>query len=40
LLAANPMNRYLLNSPMLPQFKLDPDGGLTPLIQNESPREG
>jgi hypothetical protein len=40
LLAANPMNRYLLNSPMLPQCKLDPDGGLTPLIQNESPRQG
>jgi hypothetical protein len=40
LLAANPMNRYLLNSPMLPQFKLDPDGALTPLIQNQSPRQG
>ena len=34
---ANPLNRYLLNSPMLPTFKLDADGGLTLLIQNESP---
>jgi hypothetical protein len=37
LLVANPLNRYLLNSPMLPQFKRDPDGGLTFLIQNDSP---
>jgi hypothetical protein len=37
LLVANPLNRYLLNSPMLPQFKRDADGGLTLLIQNESP---
>lgn len=37
LLAANPINRYLINSPMLPQLKRDPDGGLTLLIQNESP---
>jgi hypothetical protein len=37
LLVANPINRYLLNSPMLPQFKKDADGGLTLLIQNESP---
>jgi hypothetical protein len=37
LLSANPLNRYLLNSPMLPQFKKDADGGLTLYIQNESP---
>jgi hypothetical protein len=37
LLVANPLNRYLLNSPMLPQFKRDADGGLTLMIQNESP---
>ena len=37
LLSANPLNRYLLNSPMLPQFKRDADGGLTLLIQHESP---
>jgi len=37
LLVANPLNRYLLNSPMLQQFKRDADGGLTLLVQNESP---
>jgi hypothetical protein len=37
LLVANPINRYLLNSPMMPQFQMDADGGLTLLIQNEAP---
>jgi hypothetical protein len=37
LLVANPLKRYLLNSTMLSQFKLDADGGLTLYIQNESP---
>jgi len=37
LLSANPLNRYLINSPMLPQLKKDADGGLTLLVQNESP---
>jgi len=37
LLVANPLNRYLLNSSMLPQFNRDADGGLTLPIQNESP---
>ena len=37
LLVDNPINRYLLNSPMMPQFTRDADGGLTLLIQNESP---
>jgi hypothetical protein len=37
LLVDNPLNRYLLNSTMLPQFKKDADGGLTLLLQNESP---
>jgi hypothetical protein len=37
LLVANPLDRYLLNSPMLPQFRRDADGGLTLLIQHESP---
>jgi hypothetical protein len=37
LLVANPLNRYLINSPMLPQLKRDADGGLTLIIQNESP---
>ena len=37
LLVANPINRYLVNSPMLPGLKKDADGGLTLYIQNESP---
>jgi hypothetical protein len=37
LLFANPLNRYLMNQAMLPQFKLDADSGLTLLIQHESP---
>jgi hypothetical protein len=40
LLVANPLNRYVLNSPMLPQFKRDADGGLTLYIGNESPGSG
>jgi hypothetical protein len=40
LLVANPINRYLINSPMLPQLKRDADGGLTLLIQNGSPGKG
>jgi hypothetical protein len=37
LLVANPIDRYLINSPMLPQLKRDADGSLTLMIQNESP---
>ncbi|HXC94484.1 MAG TPA: DUF1254 domain-containing protein [Edaphobacter sp.] len=37
LLVKNPINRYLINSPMLPHLKLDPDGGLTIYIQADSP---
>jgi len=37
LLVANPLNRYLINSPMLPELKRDADGGLTLYIQHESP---
>lgn len=37
LLVENPINRYLLNSPMLPQFKRDADGGITFYIQHDSP---
>ena len=37
LLVKNPINRYLINSPMLPQLKLDKDGGLTLYIQADSP---
>ena len=36
-LVANAMDRYLVNSPMLPQFVKDADGGLTFFVQNESP---
>ena len=37
LLVANPINRYLINSPMLPNLKRDADGGLTIYIQHSSP---
>jgi hypothetical protein len=37
LLVANPINRFLINSPMLPNLKRDPDGGITLYIQHESP---
>ncbi|NCA85772.1 MAG: DUF1254 domain-containing protein [Clostridia bacterium] len=37
LLIENPINRYLLNSPMIPNFVKDKDGGITLYIQNESP---
>ncbi len=37
LLVTNPLNRYLINSPMLPDLKRDADGGLTLYIQSESP---
>jgi hypothetical protein len=37
LLVDNPINRYLINSPMLPNLVKDPDGGLTIYIQNSSP---
>lgn len=40
LLVKNPVNRYLVNSPMLPNLKRDADGGLTIYIQNESPGAG
>ena len=37
LLYANPLNRYLVNSPMLPSLKRDSDGGITLYVQNASP---
>jgi hypothetical protein len=37
LLIKNPINRYLINSPMLPKMKLDANRGLTLCIQKESP---
>jgi hypothetical protein len=37
LLIANPINRYLINSPMAPGMKKNPDGSLTIYIQSQSP---
>lgn len=37
LLIENPINRYLLNSPMLPHMKKNADGSLTLYIQKDSP---
>ena len=37
LLVENPINRYLLNSPMLDDFVRDDDGGITLYLQHESP---
>ena len=37
LLYANPLKRYLINSPMLPNLKRDDDGGITLYVQNQSP---
>jgi hypothetical protein len=37
LLIENPINRYLINSPMLPTMKKNPDGSLTLYIQKDSP---
>jgi len=37
LLVVNPINRYLINSPMLPDLKREADGGVTIYIQNDSP---
>jgi hypothetical protein len=36
-LIKNPINRYLINSPMMPQMKKNPDGSLTLYIQKDSP---
>ena len=37
LLIENPINRYLVNSPMLPNMKKNADGSLTLYVQNKSP---
>ncbi len=39
LLIENPINRYLVNSSMLPEMKENPDGSLTIYIQNEPPEK-
>nr|WP_244521316.1 DUF1254 domain-containing protein [Bauldia litoralis] len=37
LLIENPINRYLINSPMLPELKKNADGSLTIYVQSKSP---
>ena len=37
LLIKNPIDRYLINSPMLPGMKKNADGSLTLYIQKDSP---
>jgi hypothetical protein len=37
LLIKNPVNRYLINSPMLPSMKKNTDGSLTLYVQRDSP---
>ena len=37
LLIKNPINRYLINSPMLPGMKRNPDGSVTLHVQKDSP---
>ena len=37
LLVDNPLNRYLLNSPMMDRYALNDDGSLTLYIQHDSP---
>jgi hypothetical protein len=39
LLVPNPINRYLVNSTMLPEFVRDADGGITLHLQRDSPGE-
>lgn len=39
LLIENPINRYLINSPMLPDLKKAADGSLTLYIQNKEPTD-
>ncbi|MCX2932077.1 DUF1254 domain-containing protein [Mycobacterium sp. CVI_P3] len=40
LLVDNPINRYLINSPMLPDLVKDSDGGVTIRVQSRSPGPG
>lgn len=40
LLVKNPINRYLINSPMMPEMKKNADGSLTLYIQKDSPGAG
>jgi hypothetical protein len=40
LLIENPIDRYLINAPMLPNMKMNEDGSLTIYIQKDSPGPG
>jgi hypothetical protein len=40
LLIENPINRYLINSPMLPDLKKNADGSLTLYVQKRVSRRG
>jgi len=40
LLIDNPINRYLINSPMLPELEKNADGSLTVYVQKDSPGKG
>lgn len=40
LMIENPINRYLLNSTMLSDMKMNTDGSLTLYLQNEAPEKG
>lgn len=40
LLVDNPINRYLINSAMVPDLVKNPDGGLTIYVQNSPPEPG
>ena len=40
LLVANPIDRYLINSAMLAGLKRDVDGGITLVVQHDSPGQG
>ena len=39
LLVANPIDRYLINSPMLPELTKDADGGVSFYIQKDRPTD-
>jgi hypothetical protein len=39
LLVANSINRYLINSPMLPDLKKNSDGSLTLYVQHDEPTD-
>jgi hypothetical protein len=40
LLVANPLDRYLINSPMLPSLQKNADGSITIYMQKDSPGAG